>query len=139
MKKVFKWLSLALVVVACMLAFVGCDKSGSIKSAYEDAGYTVSTIDKDNSLVKSIISSLSDEQKKEVENCEIIYAIKVSLTDGGSAFVFKFASSGDLKSFLTTDDGDDSAYKTAQEDEVINGNCYLISATGGAKEIFKKA
>ena len=55
----------------------------------------------------------------------------------------KFPGAGDLKSFLTVEDKDGkkdtSAYDKAKEDGYINGNCWLLTLSSDAKDIFKKA
>jgi ABC-type Na+ efflux pump permease subunit len=137
MKKILKGLSVALLVVVCMLAFAGCDTSSKIKKAYENEGYTVSTVDKDNTLVKATITSaLTADQQKEIADYEIIYAVKAVVN---TAVVIKFPSSGDLKKFFTTDDGDTSAYDKVKDNDQVNGNCYLVTYLGGAKDVFKNA
>jgi hypothetical protein len=137
MKKLLKGLSVALLVVVCVFAFAGCDTSSKIKKAYENEGYTVSTVDTTNSVVKTGLSAvLTDDQMKELDNYEIIYCTK-SLVN--SAIIIKFPSSGDVKSFLTTDDGDTTAYDKANSNGNINGNCYLAVSSGSAKDVFKNA
>lgn len=140
MKKFLKILSAALLVVVLAFALTGCDKSGSIKKAFEDQGYSVSVVNSENSTVVSLISStLTEEQKKDLANYEIILCSKTISV----AVIIKCGSEGDLKEFLTTEDEngkkDTSSYDKAKEDGCINGNCYIITASAGAKEIFQKA
>ncbi len=134
-------LSLALVM---LLALVSCDKSSSVKKAFEKEEYTVESIDSSKLTESATLQGLlkdagyTDEQIKDLANYELIYASK-SLTQ--FALIIKFPGSGDLKSFLTVkkDDKDDtSAYDAAKEDGRINGNC-LFFGTSSAKDIFKKA
>lgn len=140
MKKFLKVLSTALLVVVFALAFAGCDKSGSIKKAFENEGYTVAVVDAENSGVAALIgSSLTKEQQEELAKYEIIYCSKSI----NVAVIIKCGSEGELKDFLTTEDSegnkDASAYDSAKENGYINGNCYLITVSSAAKEIFKKA
>jgi hypothetical protein len=137
MKKFLKGLSVALLVLVCVFAFAGCDTSSKIKKAYENEGYTVSSVDASDSTVKSSLSAvLSDEQMEKLEKYEIIYCVKILNT----AIIIKCPSSSDVKSFLTTDDGDTSAYDTAKDNGYVNGNCYLVFATTSAtKDVFKNA
>jgi uncharacterized protein YpmS len=136
MKKFLKACTVALLVVICALAFAGCDKSSSIKKAFEDEGYTVSTVDTTNSTVKTLLSTvLTEDQMKEADNYEVILCSK-SLN---VAVIIKFPGSGDVKSFLTDEDGNTDAYDTAKDNGTINGNCYLITLSSDAKTIFKNA
>lgn len=140
MKKLLKVLSAAILVVVLAFAFAGCDKSGSVKKAFENEGYTVSVVDAENSGVASLISgSLTKEQQEELAKYEIIYCSKAL----NVAVVIKCGSEGELKDFLTTEDSegkkDTSAYDKAKENGYINGNCYLITLSSAAKEIFKNA
>ena len=140
MKKFLKFLSSALLVVVLAFALTGCDKSGSIKKAFENEGYTVSVVDAENSGVASLLSSsLTKEQQEDLEKYEIISCSKTLSV----AVIIKCGSEGELKDFLTVEDSegnkDTSAYDKAKENGNINGNCYLITLSSGAKEIFKNA
>lgn len=143
MKNIFKSvlaLSLALVM---LLALVSCDKSGSIKKAFEKEEYTVTSLKSsdltENDLVVTVLDAagLTEEQIEKLGKYELIWATK-GLSNG---LIVKFPGSGDVKSFLTVkkDDKDDtSMYDKAKEDGRINGNCLFIG-TSNAKDIFKKA
>ncbi|MGN0813640.1 MAG: hypothetical protein ACI4MH_00220 [Candidatus Coproplasma sp.] len=140
MKKFLKLLSSALLVVVLAFAFTGCDKSGSIKKAFENEGYTVTVVDAENSGVASLLSgSLTKEQQEDLAKYEIIYCNKSLAT----AVIIKCGSESDLKDFLTVEDSegnkDTSAYDKAKENGTINGNCYIITLSSAAKEIFKNA
>ena len=133
---------LCLALVLCMtFSLVACgDKSESIKKAFEEAKYTVTTVDTNNDTAKGILKLLlSDEQIEKVGEYELFLC-----TNGlfNTAIVIKFPGSGDVKEFLTTEkDGkkDTAAYDKAKEDGKINGNCLIITASSDALKVFKEA
>ena len=59
MKKLTKLLALALVLSVALLALASCDKSKSIKEAFEAEGYTVSVISAKNEKAKAIFTLLN--------------------------------------------------------------------------------
>lgn len=128
---------LTALVLVFSLASCG-DKSAAIKKAFEKEGWTVTTVNTEDTGVKTVLKiMLTDEQIEKVSEYEIIFCAK-SITK--SAVVIKFPSAGDVKDFLTVEkDGkkDSSAYDQAKKDGNINGNCLLISLSSDAKEIFK--
>ena len=129
-------LLMALVVV---FSLTSCDKSGSIKKAFEKEGWTVKTVNAEDSGVKTVLKILlSDKQIEDLANYEIMWCTSGILN---TAVVIKFPSSGAVKDFLTVEDKDGnkdtSAYETAKENGTINGNCLLITLSSEAKEIFK--
>ena len=132
--------------LACLMfvTLVSCDKSGSVKKAFEKEGYTVSSVKADDESVQSLLKILlNEEQIKKVGEYELILCTPEGLLNAANlALVIKVPSSGDLKDFLTTEtDGkkDTSAYEKAEKDGLINGNCLILTLGSEAKEIFKKA
>lgn len=144
MKKVVSALFTAMLVIVLAFAVSGCSKADGVKKAFEDEGYTVSTVTvKDSESAKSALSllGLTKEQINEAGEWEVISAAKLALTS--PALILKFPSSGKVKEFLTVEkeDGtkDTSIYDKAKESGKINGDCLLLVGEGNAKEIFKKA
>jgi len=141
-KKVLLTLCAALMVVVFALTMAGCDKSGSIKKAFEKEGYTVTTVDANNDTAKGIFKAvgMTDDQIKKAGEYELILCVNGLIN---SALVLKCSSSGEVKDFLTSEDKDGnkdtSAYDKAKENGLINGNCYIITVSSSAKEIFKNA
>lgn len=139
MKKFLATVSTVLLIAILAFTMAGCDNSGNIKKAFENEGYTVTSVKADSSEAKGLFTLMgfSEKQVKEAEKYEIIYCVK-----GISAcMIIKFPSEGDLKEFLTVEkDGnkDTAAYDKAKENDEINGNCLFIG-TGSSKDIFKKA
>ena len=158
MKTVLKNVVLILTAVALLVSLASCDKSGSIKKAYEKADYEVAAYAGDSEEGKKFakIAGLTDEEKEELADYELIIVNKKAddsktgldgiIADLGTlipdAIIIKFPSAGDLKDFLITEDEDGnkdtSAYDAAKEAAKINGNCYFVFGDDAAKEIFEK-
>lgn len=144
MKKVLK--SVLALSLACfmLLALVSCDKSGSIKKAFEKEGYTVTSVKADDESIQPLLKLLlNEEQMKKVGEYELILCTPDGLLNATNlALIIKVPSSSDLKDFLTTEtDGkkDTSSYDKAEKEGWINGNCLILTLGSGAKDIFKKA
>ena len=139
MKKLLVGVVSALMAVLLCLSLTGCDKSGNIKKAFEDEGYTVTVVNTDNDTAKSLLSvALTKEQVEKAGE----YGIYLCTGKAVPALYIKFSSAGELKDFLTVEkDGkkDTTAYDNAKEKGFINGNCYLLPTVGKPLEIFKKA
>ena len=134
MKKFTRILALALVLSLSLLALVSCDKSASIKKAFEEEGYTVSVISAKNDKAKAIFTLIgyTEDDIEEIEEYELIYCVDGLLK---SALIVKYPSAAELKDELV-DDGSEAFYNELKADGKINGNCRLLYAIGGADEIF---
>ena len=139
MKNITRILAI-LSALVLLVSLVSCgDKSGAIKKAFEEDGWTVTTVNTDNSTAKTVLSLfLTEEQIEDAAEYEIIWCNKSIIKN---AVVIKFPSSGDIKTFLTVEDSegkkDTKAYDEAKANGMINGNCLLITADSDAKELFK--
>ena len=144
MKKVLTAICSALLIAVFALTMAGCDKSGSIKKAFEKEEYTVTTVNADNSTVQTILkAALTEDQVNKVNEYEIILCVGKGLNAvTGSGVVIKFPSSGELKDFLTVEDSEGNknttAYDKAKDSDSINENCLYFGFSAG-KEIFKNA
>lgn len=145
MKNIFKSvlaLSLALVM---LLALVSCDKSGSIKKAFEKEGYEVKSFKgseaTENDSVVTILDAvgLTEDQIKKIGEYELILVSKIS--SGSFGLVIKFPNEKDIKTFLTIGDNDTSLYDEAVKAGTINGNCIILTVRSSdkANDIFKNA
>ena len=138
--KAMKRILVALTALVLLVSLVSCgDKSGAIKKAFEDDGWTVKTVKADDAGVEVILSLLlTDEQIEKADDYEIILCNKNIVKN---AIVIKFPSAGDVKTFLTVEDSDGKAnteaFENAKKNGMINGNCLLITADSDAKELFK--
>ena len=155
LKKVLALLTAALL----MLSFASCDKSASIKKAFEKENYTVVSYKGTDDAAKSFIEmlALSEEEEKKAAEYEIIFCNEKEeaatnqsalggILDGigdaldgaiPDAVIIKFPAASDLKAALTVEkeDGtaDTSLYDEAEKDGKINGNCLLL--VGGEDEL----
>ena len=134
MKKLTKLLALALVLSVALLALASCDKSKSIKEAFEAEGYTVSVISAKNEKAKAIFTLLNytEDEIDEIEEYELIYCADGLLK---SALIVKYPSSFELKEELI-DEGSKAYYEEQLAAGRINGNCHLIYGIGGADDVF---
>ena len=151
MKSTLKRILVILTAAVLLLSLASCDKSGSIKKAFEKEEYTVTVYAGSDEKAQAVLTlmNLNEDQKKNIADYEIIVVNAPS--DGGllgidlstltpDAIIVKFPSSGDLKDFLTIekDDGtkDTSLYDKAVEAETIKGNCWFAMGDNDAKAIF---
>ena len=138
--KITKRILVALTALLLIVSMVSCgDKSGAIKKAFEDDGWTVKTVKSDDAGVQTVLDLLlTDEQIEKAADYEIILCNKNIVK---AAVIIKFPSAGDVKAFLTVKDEDGKAnteaYDKAKNDGLINGNCLLITVDADAKELFK--
>jgi len=139
--KSMKRILVILTALVLLVSLVSCgDKSGAIKKAFENDGWTVKSVKADDSTVKTVLSLLlTEEQIEKADDYEIIWCNKNLVKN---AVVIKFPSAGDIKGFLTVKDSDGKdntkAYEEAKENGMINGNCLLITVDSDAKNLFKK-
>lgn len=152
--KTMKRILVILSALVLLVSLVSCDKSGSIKKAFEKENYEVKAYTGDDSNVQAVVTlmGLTEDQKKDIAEYEIIVVNKKTEGQSGlagilenigsavpDAVIVKFPSAGDLKDFMTVEkDGekDTSAYDKAKEDGKINGNCWFAMGNDAAKEIF---
>lgn len=129
MKKVLSAISLMLLTIVLALTMAGCDKSGNVKKAFENEGYTVTEMNAKESTALAAI--LSSDQKEKIDQYSVIFCVKGLQ----SATIVKFSSKDEIVDFL----GEDT-YNSAVESGLINGNCWLAVPVGVAvKDIFSKA
>lgn len=134
MKKFTRIFALTLVLSLVLLSLASCDKSDSIKKAFEEEGYTVSVISTKNEKAEAIFTLLgyTEDEIEEISEYELIYCSNGILK---SALIVKYPSAGELKDELI-DEGSKAYYEEEKDDGKIRGNCHLIYGIGGAAEIF---
>ena len=144
MKKMTKWLALALVAVMLLTTLVSCGSSfGKIKKNFEDAGYTYRSDNEDNTA-KTITAELEEGNL----DCTVHFfkgEVKVLLADVPVyAMILEFKSDKELaKAF--EENGSETLkgmIKDAQNSEYVRDNCVLVALTftqqDEMKEIFNK-
>ena len=134
MKKLTRILALTLVLSMALLALASCDKSDSIKKAFEEEGYTVSIISAKNDKAEAIFTLLdyTEDEIEEISEYELILCTNGVLK---SALIVKYPSAAELKEELI-DEGSKAYYEEEKAAGRINGNCHLIYGIGGAADIF---
>ena len=134
MKKITSLLTLVLVFSLLLTALVACDKSGSIKKDFEEAGYEVEVISAKNEKAKAVFILLeyTEEEIDEIEEYELIYCHNGLLK---SALIVKYPSSAELKEELI-DEGSRAYYDEEVNAGKVRNNCHLIYGIGGAEDIF---
>ena len=145
MKNIMKKLIALSLAIVMLSALVSCDKSSTVKKAFEDAGYEVKTVNAENDEVKSILKLLlSEAQIEELSAYEVYYfSMDGVLNLLKKAVVIRFPSSGELAEFLTVtaEDGtkDTSKLDKAKADGWVNGNCLILTASSDCLSVFKAA
>ncbi|MDE6442599.1 MAG: hypothetical protein K2L12_07620 [Clostridia bacterium] len=132
MKKFLVAVVSVLLIAVFAVTMTGCDKSGSIKKAFEKEGYTISeSLVKDSAVLTATLSGLDEEDREEMQEYGVI-TCKKGLK---SVVIIKFPSSDKIKEILG-----DNKYSDAEKNGYVNGNCWLaIPLDKDANEIFKNA
>ena len=134
MKKLTKLLVLTLVFALTLTALVACDKSGSIKKDFEEAGYTVEVISAKNEKAQAFFTLLgyNEDDIDEIEEYELVACYKGAIP---AAMFVKYPSTGELKEELC-DEGSTAYYDEQVAAGKVNGNCWLLYGIGAADDIF---
>lgn len=136
MKTFTKILALALVVVMSVVMLVSCSTYGKIEKAFEDAGYTLQnadnektgTIETDDGVITYTIHTFQKEGE----------GILGGITQGlSTAVVWEFGSDKDLAKAMAENEDMMKLLEDAQESDLVNGNCFLMTLNPDAVEIFK--
>lgn len=127
MKKKSLLLTCLLLVVTLAIALCGCSTYGSIKSAFEKEGYTVTDASNED------IEKYLDEQGANV--CHVHFAKKNMST----ALIFEFNSTKEMDEQIEKSEALKGILKDAQKSDLVNGNCFIVSISPDALKIFKNA
>lgn len=143
MKKMTKWLALALVAVMLLTTLVSCGSAfGKIKKNFEDAGYTYIS-ESDDGTAKTIAAELKEGnlectvhffkgEGKGLLGVDVFAMVLEFSSDKELAKAFEENGSATLKGLI----------KDAQESEYVRDNCVLIALTvtkqAEMKDIFNK-
>ena len=135
MKKFTKILALTLVVAMCVVMLVSCSSYGGIKRAFEDAGYTLQSADNEKTgeikTDEGTITYTIHTFQKEGEG------ILGGITQGlSTAVVWEFSSDKDLAKAMSENEEMKGLLEDAQESQLVNGNCFLMTINPDAVEIF---
>lgn len=125
MKKRSLLLTCMLLVVTLALALCGCSSYGSIKSAFEKEGYTVTDASNED------IEKYLDEQGANV--CHVHFASKTA----SHALIFEFNSTKDMEEQINKSETLNGIIKDLQKSDLVNGNCCIVSISPEALKIFR--
>lgn len=118
----------ALITIMALTA-VGCSQSGTVKAAFKDAGYEITSVKAED--CKELTDLLkTDEQKAEIEKYEVFTCEQNKRT----ATVIKFPSVEVMTEVLG-----ENTYKSKLEGGYVNGDCYLVKYCTDALYVFKNA
>jgi hypothetical protein len=127
-----------LVLVMSVMLLVSCSTYGTIKKDFEEAGYTLQNednektgeIETEDGVITYTIHSFQKEGS----------GILGSITQGlSTAVIWEFSSDKDLAKAMAENEDMMEALEKAQESELVNGNCFLITINPDAIEIFNQS
>ena len=129
--KLFKKILLVFTVTLFTLGLTACSKFGSVKNAFEKAGWEYAENEDGGSIVKGIVADL--------ENGELTINVHVFKYGFSTATVIEFGSDKELKEAMNKSETLKGFLKDIQESDYVNGNCILLTLNSKALEIFKDA
>ncbi len=144
MKNTVRILALALVLVMSITCLVSCSTYGGIKKDFENAGYVLQNADNEKSgeistedgVIKYTIHTFQKESNDNSGLGAIIGGIGSMLS---TAVIWEFASDKDLAKAMSENADMKEALTKAQESELVNGNCFLMTINPEAVEIFNSS
>ena len=144
MKNTIKIISLMLILVMAVACLVSCSTYGGIKKDFEEAGYALQNEDNEKTgEIKTddgVITYTIHTFQKESEDNTGLGAIIGGITSGlSTAIVWEFESDKDLAKAMSEIEDMKDALKEAQESELVNGNCFLMTINPEAVEIFNQS
>ncbi len=125
-RKAALWTSLVLAL-AMLFALTGCSSFGSIKKAYENAGYTES--ESVQEYQDQIVAALGEENENYENTCTAHLFTRSGL-NFGVALVLEFHSTKALEEMAEESATFKGVYEDAQKSDWVKENCILIFALG---------
>ena len=136
--KTLRIVALVLVLAMSVMMLASCSKYNSIKSDFEDAGYTLQN--EDNEKTGTV----------KTDDGELTYTIHTFQKEGegflggissalSTAIVWEFESDKDLAKAMAENEDMKDLLTKAQESELVNGNCFLMTINPDAIEIFNQS
>ena len=141
MKNTVKVIALILVLAMSITCLVSCSTYGGIKKDFEEAGYVLQNADNEKTgEIKTndgvITYTIHTFQKESSDNTGL-GAIVGGITSAlSTAVVWEFESDKDLAKAMAENADMKDALAKAQESELVNGNCFLMTINPDAVEIF---
>ena len=138
MRKTLRIVALVLVLAMSVMMLASCSTYKSIKSDFEDAGYTLQN--EDNEKTGTITTDDGDITYTihtfQKEGDGILGGITSALS---TAIVWEFKSDKELAKAMADNEDMKDALEEAQESELVNGNCFLMTINPDAIEIFNQS
>lgn len=124
MKKKVTLLTVLMLTLSMLFALTACSSYGSIKKAYEDAGYTESEeIQKYQDLILQEIG----EDNEDYENfCTVHAFVRLDGFNSGAAVILEFHSTKKLEELAETSATFKGFYEDCQKSDLVKGNCILV-------------
>ncbi len=127
-RKAALWTSLVLAL-AMLFALTGCSSFGSIKKAYENAGYTES--ESVQEYQDRIVAAFGEEYEDYENSCTVhLFSKKEGLFDSGVALILEFHSTKKLEEATQNSATFKGIYEDAQKSDYVKENCVLLFALG---------
>ncbi|MBQ8738250.1 MAG: hypothetical protein IJZ04_02005 [Clostridia bacterium] len=138
MRKTLRIVALVLVLAMSVMMLASCSTYKSIKSDFEDAGYTLQN--EDNEKTGTITTDDGDITYTihtfQKEGDGILGGITSALS---TAVVWEFKSDKELAKAMADNEDMKDALEEAQESDLVNGNCFLMTINPDAIEIFNQS
>lgn len=135
MKNTLKITALALVLVTVLCLLVSCASTfGGIKANFERNNYELKSTESGKLTAegKELTYSIHTFQKK--SDGGILGGIGSALS---TAIVWEFGSNADLTAALSESETLKGLMKDAQQSDLVNGNCVLLTINPDAIKLFK--
>ena len=135
MKNTLKITALALVLVTVLCLLVSCGSTfGGIKANFERNNYELKSSESGKLTAdgKELTYSIHTFQKK--SDGGILGGIGSALS---TAIVWEFGSNADLTAALAESETLKGLLKDAQQSDLVNGNCVLLTVNPDAIKLFK--
>lgn len=144
MKNFVKVLAVMLVLVMSVTCLVSCSTYGGIKKDFEEAGYVLQNADDEKTgeiktedgVITYTIHTFQKESKDNSGLGAIIGGIGSALS---TAVIWEFSSDKDLAKAMAENEDMKEALNKAQESELVNGNCFLLTINPDAIEVFNQS
>ena len=143
MKRILSTTVAMLLLLSMVLSLASCGSTfGTIKANFEKAGYELKedaekTVELTTDDGKISVTVHTFQLKKQETGSGLGDLIGGIASLASTAIVYEFGSDADLAKALAENEDVMNAIKDAQESDLVNGNCLLMTINPEAVEIFK--
>ena len=128
MKRKVTLLTVLMLTLSMLFALTACNSYGSIKKAYEDAGYTES--ESIQEYQDKIVEVLGEENEDYENLCTVHLFTKTQGLDFGIAIILEFNSTKKIDELCESSATFRGAYEDFQKSDWVKENCVMIFAFG---------